>query len=248
VVEPAVQPKLCLSERLVELVAICEDAHGEVVSPPAPSRGVLDRSMDDPIRDPRYPNPRCHVAELRLSLRGVPPERQPLDDDDVGMALTGLQEGATLVRRRCDQVARKQHRVEAPAQIEVLDPTADRLGTLNSGEHLAGLIHRSDAVTEPQQLPRDAPGAAPKLENRPTQGHGLGDKLALALLWQERVQRDRAPVRRNAHRPDSGSRHDRVMGLAGDEAFLDGKIGAAMWFEERDKLRPVANELVVPTC
>jgi hypothetical protein len=33
-----------------------------------------------------------------------------------------------------------------------------------------------------------------------------------------------------------------------DEAFLDGKIDAAMWHEERDELRPVANELVAPTC
>ncbi len=36
--------------------------------------------------------------------------------------------------------------------------------------------------------------------------------------------------------------------LRADAAYLDGKISAVMWFEERAKLLPVTDDLVAPTC
>lgn len=115
------------------------------------------------------------------------------------MPPAGLEEGPAPLGLRVDEVAREENGVEAPAELELLDLRLDRLRVVHVREHLLRLVDCGHAIAEPDELPRDPPGAATQLEDRgPGWKHRLDD-LALPQLRQPRVERDRAAVRRRVH-------------------------------------------------
>ena len=66
---------------------------------------------------------------------------------------------------RVDEVAREQHAVERPPEVELLDPRVHRLRAPNVLEHLRRLVDSRDTEAARDELVRDAAGAAAELED-----------------------------------------------------------------------------------
>jgi len=73
----------------------------------------------------------------------------------------------------------------------------DELGAADPRKHLGRLVDRSDPKAEREQLARDPARAAAELEHLRARSRDPRDEVTLAPPGKQRVQLDRAAVRRN---------------------------------------------------
>ncbi len=100
-------------------------------------RFVLGNAVDDAAFDPVDARRRRYIAERRLAFLRSPAERERLDQDDVRVPATSLEERPPLRRLGAHEVACEENRIESATEIEALDPCTHPLGVANVLEHLS---------------------------------------------------------------------------------------------------------------
>ena len=74
---------------------------------------------------------------------------------------------------RVDEVAGEHDSIEAPPQVQALDPGQDRRGPMDVGQHRGGLVHPGRWVTERHQRICDSPCPAAEFQHRCPRGRTL---------------------------------------------------------------------------
>ncbi len=197
---------------------------------------VLGRGREQPRAGPAQvaqPEGDPAVGPLALDRLVEPRRRVPLDEHAAALAHVAparLQEPPPQVAVvGVDQEGRQQHDLEAPPQVEVLDPGPDGLGPdrgqsgrgrgraararaipvdvgpADPGQHLRRLVHRHHRVPERHQPTGHPPSAGPQLQDPGPGGDRRMHDLGFAHRRQHPVQLDRTPVRRDHPGPGAAS-------------------------------------------
>ena len=127
------------------------------------------------------------------------PGCEPLDDDaavgsDVARAAREHRVAGDRVHA-VQEIAREEHAVEAPLELEHRDVGEHLLGAAHVLQHLGGVIHSHDGVPEREQGVSDAPRAASEIEHRRAGRNGAVHDRRLVSGGEARVELDRAAVR-----------------------------------------------------
>jgi hypothetical protein len=169
------------------------------VRPTAPARRIANLASCDPVLEGLEPKAGRDLAELRAFLFGLPAERQRLDDDELRVAETRLEECPPLLGLCSQKIAREEHRVEGSLEVEPFDSSAHLLRPAHVREHLLRLIDCSDGVAARDELTGDPACAATELEHGRGRRQRFRHQLPLAAVGKERVQLHGAAVGRDSH-------------------------------------------------